>query len=336
MPTSSGTSVHVTWTPSPRASEHVKVLVTGASGFVGRHLVRELLRRGSAQIVAGTLDGIPAPGLDSGEVVWVPLDVTSTESVRSVVADCGPDRVFHLAGQSSVGQSFDTPLDTWEINATGTLRLLDALRRECAKPPRLLVVSSAEVYGRVDEGEQPIPESASRTPLTPYGSSKASAEICALQYGEVGAVDPVIARSFNHIGPGQDSRFVLPSIARQLARMRRGEAEAVLKVGNLDVRRDFLDVRDVVRAYLWLMEAGASQQVYNVCSGVEHSLRTIIEYMVRLSETGARIEEDAGRIRPADIPLLVGDASRLRALGWESEIPLDQSLRDVLEDAAAG
>jgi GDP-4-dehydro-6-deoxy-D-mannose reductase len=333
MRTWSGISAPVTWTPLPRPSEHVKVLVTGASGFVGRHLVRELLQEDSAEIVAGSLDGVPAPGLESS-LEWVPMDVTSGDSVRSAVASCRPDRVFHLAGQSSVGQSFDAPLETWEINATGTLRLLDALQRECGTAPRLLVISSAEVYGRVPEEEQPIHESDPRGPLTPYGSSKAAAELCALQFGEVGVVDSVIARSFNHIGPGQDSRFVLPSIARQLVKMGRGEAEPVLKVGNLDVRRDFLDVRDVVRAYVWLMEKGASGEMYNVCSGEDHSLRAIIEYMVKLSETGARIEEDAGRIRPADIPLLVGDPSRLRALGWEARIPLDQSLRDVLADAA--
>lgn len=311
----------------------MRVLITGASGFVGRHLVRELVRRGSSEIVAGTLDGIPVPELDVAGVTWVPMDVTSTDSVRSAVLRCGPDRIFHLAGQSSVGQSFAAPLDTWEINATGTLRLLEVVRRECVRAPRVLVVSSAEVYGRIAERDQPMRESYPRCPLTPYGSSKAAAEICALQYDAMGAAEVVIARSFNHTGPGQDARFVLPSFARQLVRMRRGEVEPVLKVGNLEVRRDFLDVRDVVEAYLWLIDAGASGEVYNVCSGTAQSLRAIVETMVRLSETGARIEEDAERLRPADIPVLVGDSSRLRALGWEARIPLERSLRDVLMDA---
>jgi GDP-4-dehydro-6-deoxy-D-mannose reductase len=313
----------------------VRVLVTGANGFVGRHLVRELIRRGGSEIVAGGLDGTPAAGLTDEGVTWVPLDVTSTESVRSVVRSCRPDRVFHLAGQSSVGHSFEAPLESWEINATGTLRLLEALRRECPEPPRLLLVSSAEVYGGVPVAEQPIPESRIPHPLTPYGSSKASAELCALQFGEMGAIEPVIARSFNHIGPGQDARFVLPSLARQLVRVSRGEAEPVLKVGNLDVRRDFLDVRDVVHAYLALMELGVSGDVYNVCSGEGQSLRAIVEYLVRLSEAGARIEEDPERFRPADVEVLVGDPSRLRDLGWEARIPLDRSLRDVLADAGS-
>jgi GDP-4-dehydro-6-deoxy-D-mannose reductase len=242
--------------------------------------------------------------------------------------------VFHLAGQSSVGRSFEAPLETWEINATGTLRLLEALRHEGPHPPRLLLVSSAEVYGGIPAAEQPIRESHPIRPLTPYGASKGSAEICALQFAEMGAVDAVIARSFNHIGPGQDARFVLPSFARQLVRMRQGGAEPVLRVGNLDVRRDFLDVRDVVQAYLAIMERGESGVVYNVCSGEDRSLRAIVEQLVRLSGTGARIEEDPERFRPADIPVLIGDPSRLRALGWEPRISLDCSLRDVLADAA--
>lgn len=312
----------------------MRVLVTGANGFVGRHLIGELLRRGDAEIWAGTLEGVAVEELGPGTVEWVPLDITSDDSVRTAVASCTPDRVFHLAGQSSVGRSFAAPLETWEINATGTLRLLDALQRECAGKTRFLMVSSAEVYGRVEDAAQPIRESAPTNPLTPYGSSKAAAELCALQFAEIGAADVVVARSFNHVGPGQDTRFVLPSIARQLAEMRRGVQEPVLRVGNLSVRRDFLDVRDVVQAYLRMMDAGASGSVYNVSSGEEHPLREIVEYLVRLSGTGARIEEDAARIRPADIPRLVGDSTRLRAVGWAPRIPLEQSLRDVLEDAA--
>jgi GDP-4-dehydro-6-deoxy-D-mannose reductase len=311
----------------------VRILVTGANGFVGRHLVRELIRRGSAEIVAGSLDGAPVAGLDGRGVRWVPLDVTSDDSVRSAIRSCRPDRVFHLAGQSSVGQSFEAPLETWEINATGTLRLLEALRRECPRPPRVLMVSSAEVYGGVPEAEQPIPESRPARPLTPYGASKGSAELCAVQFAEMGAVDTVVARSFNHVGPGQDTRFVLPSLARQLTRMREGGAEPVLRVGNLDVRRDILDVRDVVQAYVAIMERGESGLIYNVCSGEARSLRAIVEQLVRLSGTGARIEVDPERFRPADIPVLLGDPSRLRALGWEARISLDSSLRDVLAGA---
>jgi GDP-4-dehydro-6-deoxy-D-mannose reductase len=311
----------------------VRVLVTGANGFVGQHLVRQLIRRGGSEIVAASLDGAPVAGLEGGGVAWEPLDVTSSESVRSAVRRCRPDHVFHLAGQSSVSQSFRAPLETWEINATGTLRLLEALRRECARPPRLLMVSSAEVYGGVPEGEQPIPESRPPRPLTPYGSSKGSAEMCALQFGEMGAVEVVVARSFNHIGPGQDARFVLPSLARQLVQMRRAGSEPVLRVGNLDVRRDFLDVRDVVQAYLTLMESGDDRGVYNVCSGEGRSLLAVVEELVRLSGTGARIEEDPERFRPADIPVLVGDPSRLRSLGWEPRISMDRSLGDVLADA---
>src|SRR5690606_10350791 len=157
-------------------------------------------------------------------------------------------------------------------------------------------------------------------PSTPYGASKAAAELAALQAATDDGVEVVIARSFNHAGPGQDERFVFPSMARQLVRIRRGEAEPVLRVGNLEVYRDFLDVRDVVRAYLLLMERGRNRGVYNVCSGVTRSLKDMVTQLVEISATGARLEVDPERVRPVDIPVLYGDAGRLRRLGWTPEI----------------
>lgn len=311
----------------------MKVLVTGAAGFAGRHLVQELLRQGPVELVAASLDGLPAPGLEATGVRWICLDTTSSESLADAIRGFEPDQVYHLAGQSSVGRSFEAPLETWEINATGTLRLLDALERESRTRARVLIISSAEVYGAVSEADQPIDESLPLRPITPYGVSKAAAELVALQMGAVGSVEVVVARSFNHIGPGQDVRFALPSIARQLVRIQRGEAEPELRVGNLEARRDFLDVRDVVGAYVWLMRAGVAGEVYNVCSGEEHSLLEMVEKLVQLSATGARVVVDADRFRPADIPVLVGNPARLRALGWRPEIDLDRTLSDILEAA---
>lgn len=310
----------------------MKTLVTGANGFAGLHLLRELLRRGERGVVAASLDGTPVPGFAEGEVEWASLDITSTDSVRSVVRAHRPDRIFHLAGQSSVSQSFENPLVTWEVNATGTVRLLDALVRE-GRPTRALVISSAEVYGAVSRDDLPISESHPMRPITPYGSSKAATEVVALQTATGGLVDVVLARSFNHIGPGQDARFALPSMAQQLVRIRRGQAEPVLHVGNLNVCRDFLDVRDVARAYATLMETGESSAVYNVCSGEARSLLDVVEALVRLSDTGARLEVDPDRVRAVDIPLLVGDPGRLRALGWAPQISMEDSLRDLLAAA---
>jgi GDP-4-dehydro-6-deoxy-D-mannose reductase len=312
----------------------VRILVTGAEGFVGRHLLRTLARDGGHEVVAGYwAGGEPAAHGPAAAVAQVPIDVTSSDSLESVIDRHGPDWVIHLAAQSSVSRSFADPVGTWEVNATGTLRLAEALRSRRSGPVRLLVISSAEVYGEVPREAQPIPEQAPLRPSTPYGASKAAAELAALQAAEDDALEVVIARSFNHAGPGQDERFVFPSMARQLMRIRRGDAEPVLRVGNLEVFRDFLDVRDVVRAYLLLMRRGENRGVYNVCSGVSRSLLEMVTRLVALSDTGARLEVDPERFRPVDIPVLYGDASRLRALGWKPEIELEQTLRDLLAEA---
>ncbi len=314
----------------------VKVLVTGGGGFAGGHLLRELLRAGYDEITATMVGEAPAVAEEAlSRVRWFPMDLTDSDSVDRLVATERPDLVFHLAGQASVSRSFDAPLETWDINATGTLRVVAALKRLPAGRRRLLLISSAEVYGLVPEMAQPITEDAPYRPLTPYGASKAAAEVAALQEARASGIEVVIARSFNHVGPGQDDRFVIPSIARQLARIRRGEEEPVVRAGNLSVDRDFLDVRDAVRGYVRLMERGDDMGAYNVCSGVARSLASVVRRMIELSATGARLEQDPERIRAVDIPTLRGDATRLRRLGWLPRIPLDQTLRDLLSGSQA-
>ena len=303
----------------------MRVLVTGAAGFVGAWAVRALLAEGHA-VFAASQDGRPAPGAEPG-AQWVPLEVTDDASVRAAMQAARPEAVLHLAGQASVGDSFADPLGTWRVNATGTLRVA------CALPPgaRLLLAGSAEAYGAVPEAEQPIREERALRPTNPYAASKAAAEMAALQAGADGRAQVVVARSFNHTGPGQDVRFALPSFARQLAAIRAGQAEPLLRVGNLSARRDLLDVRDVVRAYLRLMEAGEPGQVYNVCSGEARTMREVVDELVELSGTGARVEVDPARVRPVDVPLLLGDNARLRALGWTRAIPFRDTLSDLLE-----
>lgn len=308
----------------------MRVLVTGAAGFAGRHLLRALLRRGDA-VFAGALEG-QAPADVEPELAaarWLPMDVTDGASLDAAVAASRPDAVVHLAAQSSVGASFGDAAGTWEANATGTLRLLHAV----GGGARVLFVSSAEVYGAVPEAEQPIREDRPLRPSNPYAASKAAAEMAAVAAALSGACDAVVARSFNHTGPGQDERFVLPAFARQLAAA--DERDGVLRVGNLEARRDFLDVRDVVRAYLLLLERGARGEAYNVASGEAPSLRRVVEEMIEIRGVPVRVEVDPARVRPLDVPLLRGDPSRLRALGWAPEIPLRDTLADLLEHAAA-
>ncbi|CAN5871371.1 GDP-mannose 4,6-dehydratase [soil metagenome] len=309
-------------------------LSTGAGGFAGQHLVRNLLAQGDT-LFGGTFQGaLPDGGLlsakEAARVCWLPLDVTSDGSLAATLERARPDRVFHLAAQSSVGASFADPLATWDANATGTARLLYAVARFSPPGVRVLVVSSAEVYGAVPEAQQPIPEQRALCPINPYAASKAAAEMVALQVAATTDVEVVIARSFTHTGPGQDARFALAGFAQQLASMHEGIMEPVLRVGNLSVRRDYLDVRDAVRAYQRLLDVGENGTVYNVCSGEAHDLGDLVQTLVAMSGTGARIEVDPDRFRPADIPLLCGNPERTQALGWSAAIPMQQTLSDLL------
>ena len=309
----------------------MRVLVTGAGGFVGGHLVHALLAAGHEVFAAPPPQhGPPPPALSGAR--WLPLEMTSSESLAAVVAESRPERVFHLAAQSSVGESLDDRLGTWETNATGTLRLLEAL----PEGVRLLFVSSSEVYGAVPEAAQPITEAAPLKPVNPYAASKAAAEMAVFEAAAAGRVEAVVARSFTHTGPGQTDRFVLGSFALQLARIRAGVEPPVLRVGSLDRRRDYLDVRDVVRAYLLLAERAETGAVYNVCSGEAWPLRELLDTLIELSGIEVRVETDPKYLRTRDIPLLVGDPSALRALGWAPEIPIRRTLADLLASSEDG
>jgi GDP-4-dehydro-6-deoxy-D-mannose reductase len=305
----------------------MRVLVTGAGGFVGGHLVRHLLALGH-EVFAASTSAVPEEGLEGA--AWLPLDLASTASVEEAARAAAPEWVFHLAARSSVGESVEDPLLSWDVNATGTLRLLHALPHGA----RVVFAGSGQVYGHVPEAEQPIRENRPLRPLNPYAATKAAAEMAVIQLSGAGRVRGVVARSFNLTGPGHDTRFVLPDFARQLVGIRAGEREPVLRVGNLEARRDFLDVRDAVRGYVRLAEAGAPGGVYNLCSGEARRLRDLLDTLVELSGTGARVEVDPARLRPADVPLLVGDRGALAALGWAPEIPIRRTLADLLEDAA--
>ena len=308
----------------------MRVLVTGAAGFAGVHLARALLAEGHE--VWGTLQGGHAPPVEPAGVHWVAMELTSPASVADALARACPERVFHLAAQASVADSFGDPQATWETNATGTLRLLAALPRGV----RLLFISSAEVYGVVPEAAQPIAEATPLRPANPYAASKAAAEMAVVEaaLGHAGA-HAVVARSFSHTGPGQDARFALAAFAQQLARIGAGLEPPVLRVGNLSARRDYLDVRDVVRAYLALMEHGTPGAAYNVASGEPRRMDELVSTLVELSDTGARVEVDPARVRPVDVPLLSGDATALRALGWEPRVPLRQTLAELLRHERA-
>lgn len=304
------------------------VLVTGATGFAGRHLVRELRRRG-LQVVATGLGGEPAMGEESGPR---PLDVRDAAAVHALLGDVRPDAVVHLAGQSSAAASFGAAAETLEVNLLGTWHLLAAVRAVVPKA-RTLVISSADLYGP-STPEAPHRETAPMSPRSPYGSSKAAQDLLAGLAGQAYGLDLVRVRPFSHAGPGQHPRFALPGFARQIAAIERGAAEPVLAVGNLDVVRDYTDVRDVVGVYADLLTLGQAGEAYNVCRGRGLALRELLDRLCAAARVPIRVEVDPARLRPSDLPHLVGVPEKVaQATGFAPQIEIEQTLADLLAEA---
>ncbi len=291
----------------------MRAFVTGGHGFVGPHLRAHLVKCG---------DHVVAPEQDE-------VDLDDPDELTAAISAAQPDAIYHLAALAHVGESWANPERTFHVNAVGTLRLLEAARR-VDPAPRVLLIGSAEVYGAVTAAEVPISEERPLVPVTPYAASKVAAEYLGVQYHAGFGVPVVRARSFNHVGPGQSGHFVVADIARRIAQAARDGATS-LAVGNLSARRDFTDVRDVVRAYRMLVVDGAAGEAYNVCSGVDVSIADLVGKLLVLAGADLTLEVDAELMRPIDVPVLVGDNAKLRAAtGWSPEHSLDDTLRDVL------
>ena len=288
----------------------MRIYVTGAGGFVGGHLLPRL-RSAGAEVFASDRE----------------VDVTDRDCVRAELRRLRPDALIHLAAQSSVAASFEDPLEAFRINFLGSLNVLAAMQEE-APHGRVLLIGSSDAYGSEAGGAQPIRESAPLRPESPYARSKAAAELLGSAAAGNG-FDVVRVRSFTHIGAGQSDGFVASSFARQLVEIAEGLREPVLRVGNLDSVRDFLDVRDVVEAYWRLLDSRAPADIYNVASGCGVPLRRLLDELIALAGVAPDVEIDPKRYRPPDH--WVGDASRLRAAtGWEPTVPLRQTLDDLL------
>lgn len=316
----------------------MKVLVTGADGFVGQHLVEALLSRGH-QVVGGITGSRPRPGTLPGpraaRVEWVRFDLLDAASIRALIARSAPEGVFHLAGISSVSRSWKHPEEAFNVNARGSLHLLLALRDLPAPgvPRPVLLVGSAEAYGRSGTEEAPLREDMALRPLTPYGASKGAQEMIGSALGNHPGLRVVQTRSFAQIGPGQKPAFVTADWARQLVASRRGERPPVLRVGNLEAVRDFLDVREAAAAYVALVECAEARDVYNVCSGRAYRLREVLEALQAAVGIQVDVEVDPERLRPADIASLVGDPRRLmEQTGWRPRRPLEEMVADIVAD----
>ncbi|MEE3115016.1 MAG: GDP-mannose 4,6-dehydratase [Actinomycetota bacterium] len=294
----------------------MKAFVTGASGFVGRHLVAHLRDCGDEVVPTDRSDGGP--------------DLLDADGFATLVAEVRPDVVYHLAGQADVAASWLSPIETMRVNVEGTHNILEVARTFGVA--KVLTVSSADSSGVVAPAELPIVESAPLRPVSPYAASKAAADLVALQAHLGHGQDVVRARAFNHLGPGQSKSFVGAGFAaRIVAAERSGDDE--LQTGDLTPRRDFTDVRDVVRAYRLLATEGRPGVAYNICSGTSVSIGELAGLLLGLTDARMRLVEDPDLLRPVELPELRGDASLLRRhTGWAPSISLDETLSDVLED----
>ncbi len=310
-----------------------RFLITGVNGFVGRHLSRVLLERGAA--VFGTafapeLDPQAGSGLE--EVQVFDVDVRSQEQVDEVISAVEPDGVFHLAGLAFVPDARSNPTLAFDVNAIGTIRVLAAVHR-LRPAARVIAIGSSEIYGLVDESDLPIGEDAALRPISPYATSKAAADLAGFQWARGFGLDVVRVRPFNHTGAGQRDVFVCPDFASQIADIEAGGREPRMEVGDLDVTRDFSDVRDVVAAYVALYDEGQRGEAYNVCSGVGRTIRQILDQLIDMSGAGIEVWVDPEKVRPRTIPTFVGSAAKLKEhTGWQPRYEWDETLSAVLDD----
>ena len=300
-------------------------LVTGATGFVGGHLLDRLVDR--APLVAWFRPGGRPPD-PTRHIDWRAVDLLDAAAVTDALHETAPSWVFHVAGASQVAVSWQTAVPHLRTNVLGTHHLLDAVRH--AVPTcRVLVVSSAQIYQVTDE---PIDEAAPLLPPTPYGLSKLAQDQLALRTASEHDLDVVIARPFNHAGPRQSPEFAVANFARQIAWIEAGLMPPRIRVGNLDTRRDMTDVRDVVKAYDLLMARAPRERPYNICSGRAWRMGDLLEELRHLARVPIEVEQDPALLRPNDVAVVQGDASRIRSeIGWTPHIKVEQTLSDTLE-----
>ncbi|HEC35503.1 MAG TPA: SDR family oxidoreductase [Anaerolineae bacterium] len=309
----------------------MRALITGAGGFVGGHLCAYLLAHTDWDLVGTVYPGPVGNPQPSPRLRHVQADLRDLRRVTDLVEQFESDFVFHLAAQSSIPSSFANPWGTLENNIRSQLNLLEAVRR-LGRPARVVVIGSNEEYGSPDPEDLPLAEESPLRPTNPYAVSKVAQDFLGLQYHLAYGMEVVRLRPFNHTGPGQSPRFVVAAFASQIARIEAGLQEPVVRVGNLDVARDFTDVRDIVRAYHLAATQAEAGEVYNLASGRPQSVRGLLETLLSLSTVEIRAEVDPTRYRPTDTPVVYGSAKKFcRRTGWEPEIPFEQTLRDVLE-----
>jgi GDP-4-dehydro-6-deoxy-D-mannose reductase len=311
----------------------MRVLITGATGFVGSHLRRFLLAQHPDNTVVGTaFPERPDATQPDGRDRILALDLRDRDATVDLLRETQPDAIVHLAAQSHVPTAYEDPWATLENNILGQLNLLEA----CIvtdQQPRIVVIGSGEEYGRADESDLPLTEDHPLRPENPYSVSKVAQDVMGYQYFISYGLPVMRVRPFNHIGPGQSTRFVLPAFASQVAEIEAGQREPVLHVGNLTPVRDFTDVRDVVSAYDLILRRGNAGEVYNVASGHPVTMQDLVDHLIARVGLDIEIRRHPERYRPADIPVIYGSAAKLQCdTGWSPQIPLTRTIEDVLNE----
>jgi GDP-4-dehydro-6-deoxy-D-mannose reductase len=311
-----------------------KILITGITGFAGQYLAESLIDSSSSEL-HGTYhseDSLNRLGEIKNKITSYQVDLTDRDQVEKLINQVQPDEVYNLASQTSPSQSIKDPAETLMTNSLSELYLFEAIKRSANPHSRILAVSSAEIYGAIEPSDLPINEETSLRPTTPYAVSKITQDYLALQYFLAHKLQIVRVRPFNHFGPRQQPKFVLPMFAKQIAAIEKGQQEPVMKVGNLKARKDFTDVRDMVKAYILVMENGIPGEVYAIGSGKSVEIQWLLDTLLSLSDKEISIEEDPALVRPIDTPDIYADHSKVTKLtGWEPQIPLEKTLKDTLD-----
>ena len=310
----------------------MKVLVTGITGFAGSHLVDYMLPMKDVEIHGILRWRSRTENIEHfrDQVKFHECDLRDAFSVRDVIETVRPDRIFHLAAQSFVPTSWTAPTESLETNIIGQLNIFEAVKKLGIKS-RIQLACSSEEYGLVYENELPIRETNPLRPLSPYAVSKVGQDMLGYQYFKSFGIHIIRTRGFNHEGPRRGPVFVCSDFAKQIADIEKGRREPVVRVGNLDARRDFTDVRDIVRGYWLALEKGVPGEEYNLCSGKDWVIKDMLDYLLKMSTAKIKVETDPTRLRPSDVPVLLGDASKFKkATGWEPTIPFEQTLKDML------
>lgn len=311
-----------------------KILITGASGFAGSHLTEYLIDNNWKNIYGTYYSDKGIENLEKvkDKINLFKLDLTDENQTKELIAKIKPDEIYHLAAFTSAAGSFASPKKTVINNIASQINLFEAVKNNNLNNTKILIISSAEVYGDVDPKDLPIDEDTKFNPTNPYAVSKLTQDFLAKQYFMADKLKTVIARPFNHIGPRQSPDFVVSSFAKKIAEIEKGKREPIFPVGNLEAKRDFTDVKDVVRAYALLMEKGQEGQAYNIGSGVSYKISDILDKLLSHSFVKVSVEQDKSLFRPIDNSNLVCDFSKLRNLtGWEPKIKIDKTLKETLD-----